>query len=417
MRAWSDRPFEPVTPLSGVTARGAVIAEANGQSQIIYECADHPGWLVKLYHRGLCREPDATLDRLIALPSAMRPGELALVDSSICWPVSRIVEEGPGGATVGVIFAKAPKEFSAPLRLLTGKVEDHPLELDHLVQDDPGFYRQRGWPEPSFRERMLVSRNLLAVSALFERHELVYGDWSYANVFWSRESGRVFVIDMDACGFGDHVWVESPGWDDPLVPAGSRLDVRTDRYKVAVAVARALTGVRASDPCAAHEALPEPLRISAFGTELLAGITDPMPLRPLSAGLLELLEVELDDPSHGRPAPAPAAVSKPVASEPVVQPVVLDLDDEYVPEPTAEYVPEQVEEHVPESEDEYVPEPEEDVFSDSSEPFDEPDEYVPFNKPEKPGISRDQLLTTIITCGVWLLPLLALAALAALLLP
>ncbi len=52
MRAWSDRPFGPVTPLPEVAGAGARIAGENGQSTMVYESAAHPGWLVKRYKPG-----------------------------------------------------------------------------------------------------------------------------------------------------------------------------------------------------------------------------------------------------------------------------------------------------------------------------------------------------------------------------
>lgn len=316
MRAWSDWTSARVVPLAEVAERSREISTENGQSTVLYESAAHPGWLVKLYRPGFPEEPDEVLDRLIGLPATMSERDREIVDAFVGWPVARVVD---GATTVGVMLAKAPAEFSVKLRLLSGDVEDCQLELDHLVQDDDAFYEMRDWPPPTWQERMRVGRNLLAVAALFERHDVVYGDWSYANAFWSRGDGKVFVIDVDACGFGDRSWIQSPGWDDPLVPYTAdmpvkpRLDVRTDRYKVALAVLRCLTGVRAADPEHAHAALPRHLRSAVLGRELLAAVTEPLDLRPLSRGLLELLETELDSPTAPPPAPEPPEPPEPAA--------------------------------------------------------------------------------------------------------
>ncbi|TYK52521.1 hypothetical protein [Actinomadura decatromicini] len=315
MRAWSDRPFEPVTELAEVAAAGARIAGENGQSTAVYESADHPGWLVKRYKPGFPEEPPDVLDRLIALPGAMTPADLAVVDAATCWPVSRVVSDG---VTVGVVVAKAPAEFFTTVRTPFGPPESVPLNLDQLVQTDDEFYKVRELAVPGGRERRSVARSVLRVGALLERHDVVYGDWSYANLFWERGAGRVFLIDMDSCGLSSRAWVECNSWNDPAVPQGERLTVRTDRYKVAVAVLRVLTGVRGEDAHPALDALDAPLRASTFGEALRCSLDDPPELRPSSGELLELLETELDPRPASRPAKPPAArPAEPAATRPV----------------------------------------------------------------------------------------------------
>jgi hypothetical protein len=324
MRTWSDWPLESVTPLAEVAAKGAKISVENGQSKIVYESRQHPGWLVKLFKPGFPEEPDAVLDELIALPGTMRPRDLAVVDAAMCWPVSRVVNDRD--RTVGVIFAKAPREFFAKMRLLTG-TQDCAIEFDQLIENDPARYRQWGWARPTPRERMLVSRNLLEVAALFERYGVVYGDWSYANGFWARETGKVFLIDIDSCGLGTRAWVKSPNWDDPLAEPGTRLDVTTDRYKIAVMVLRCLTGLRGA-ALDAHAALPAELRTSGLGCDLYDAITQPRDKRPLCGALLEQVETELDALPPPTPPPprsnlrptldaTPIAIPEPPLPEPI----------------------------------------------------------------------------------------------------
>ncbi|MFI6497926.1 hypothetical protein [Nonomuraea typhae] len=288
MRTWSDSPFEATTPLREVAARGAVIAAENGESEVVYECADHPGWLVKLYRPGRRAEPVDVLERLIALPARMPAADRALIDQSVCWPVTRIVD---GATTVGVAVAKAAPEFYVPMRMISGSTTTQPLEIDHLVQTDPEFFARRGWAVPVPAERLAVARNLAAVGALLERYDVVYGDWSYANALWTRGSGRIFIIDMDACGISERPWVESKMWDDPCVTPGSRLTVRTDRYKMAVLILRCLTGMRGPDLAAAYALLPETVRDGPLGDALRrsVGAADP-DLRPPVSDLLALLD-------------------------------------------------------------------------------------------------------------------------------
>ncbi|MFF0863351.1 hypothetical protein ACFYUV_16450 [Nonomuraea sp. NPDC003560] len=306
MRTWSDSPFEAVTPIEEVAERGAVIAAENGESEIVYECAAHPGWLVKLYrpgHAAAAGGAAGVLARLIALPAGMPAADRALIDRSVSWPVTRVVD---GGRTAGVVIARAPAEFSVPMRMISGSTTVRLLEVDHLVQADPGFFARRGWETPGPAERLAVARNLAAVGALLERHDVVYGDWSYANAFWTRRSGRVFVIDVDSCGLTDRPWVESKMWDDPRVAPGDRLTVRTDRYKLAVLVVRCLTGVRGPDPEAAHAALPSAVRDGPLGRALHRSLTAADPAgRPAVADLLALLETARPDEFVRIPVPRP----------------------------------------------------------------------------------------------------------------
>ncbi|MEV5749772.1 hypothetical protein AB0L00_18285 [Actinoallomurus sp. NPDC052308] len=292
MRAWSESPYERVTPLREVTARGTVLATENGESEVLYEIADQPGWIVKRYRPGFPRDPVDVLDRLIALPSGMPPTDLALVDSSTSWPVSRVVD---GDRTVGVILARAPAAFSVPIRLISGTTQARLLEVDQLVQTDPDFFTRRGWEPPTVTERLAVARGLAAVGAVFERHDVVYGDWSYANAFWTRGDGRVFVIDVDSCGIADRPWAESKSWDDPSFAPGTRLTTLTDRYKLAVLVLRCLSGVRGMDFQAAHAALPPPIRGGPLGTALRTALTADPERRPAMSELLALLDSAVTD--------------------------------------------------------------------------------------------------------------------------
>src|SRR5256885_6816692 len=146
MRAWSDRPFGPLVELSALRAGlGEQIAGENGQSSGVYRLRDHPGWLFKRLKPGLVEQPEV-MDRLIALPGGMKGRDLSLVDSATCWPASRVIDDV---GTAGVVLAEAPAEFFATMEMPFGPPERVPLSLDHLVQDDPGFYTERGWAPPT----------------------------------------------------------------------------------------------------------------------------------------------------------------------------------------------------------------------------------------------------------------------------
>lgn len=331
MRAWSDRPCGPVADVREVAERGTTIATDNGESTVVYESRRFPGWLVKLYRPGFPKEPDEALDRLIELPAELGPADRALVDRSVCWPACRLVE---GGRTVGVLLAKAPPRFSAPMRRLDGEVSV-PLEIDHLVQLSNAWYRQRGWTPPTVAERLLVARNLAAVATLFERNDVVYGDWSYANAFWARDSGDVFVIDADAAAFGSRTPLQSPGWEDPLAAAGVRLEATADRYKLALVVLRCLTGVRGDDLEVALLALDARWRNGKLGPLLEQALTTSQAAtRPTAAELFAVLDQEAPhrpaEPASGPAASLPSTARS--AAPPSRRQVAWDDDEEISPD-------------------------------------------------------------------------------------
>lgn len=197
--------------------------------------------LFKQYRPGTCGPADDDrLDRLIAFPRRLAAEDLARLRSASCWPVSRVVENG---LMVGVLVPRAPDKFSAALCSLTGIGDAKPLAIDWLAKDSRQ-QAQRGLPATTFEQRIKVCRDIVAVAAILEREGIVYGDWSYANALWSVSDFSGYLIDVDGCSFGPRPWVATPNWEDPLTSPGTPLDANTDRYRVAVMIARCLTGKR-----------------------------------------------------------------------------------------------------------------------------------------------------------------------------
>ncbi|MYS21130.1 hypothetical protein GA0115240_12612 [Streptomyces sp. DvalAA-14] len=245
-------PFRPKVSLSDVPA-GRVLSTDDGESRQVYEIAGHPGWLAKLYKAPVPGTAPSALENLIRLPASMTPADRTLIGASVSWPVARIVD---GGTVQGIVMAKAPNRFSARLRNIKGELQDFaPLPLDWLVATDAKCVK-RGIRPADRAVREQAVRSLLGIGDLFARHDIVYGDWSYSNVFWEQGTGAVFVIDMDTCGIGTRKWIQSNGWEDPLFSEARKpaLTVLSDRYKLAVLTVRCLTGER-GDPMAAHRAL------------------------------------------------------------------------------------------------------------------------------------------------------------------
>ncbi|MFF8319513.1 hypothetical protein ACF06V_20360 [Streptomyces bobili] len=283
MRTWSDSPFPSREELSGVP-EGKSISQDNGESRLVYEIKDNPGWLAKLYKRPADAGRISDLQRLVYLPTVMSQADQDLVDRCLAWPTTRLYD---GSDLVGVVMAKAPDGFYAPLKALSGWQDPAPLPLDWLMKPADKC-AQVGLRRPDLDLRLRAVEELLAVGDLFARHDIVYGDWSYRNALWNQHTGEVFVIDMDSCGIGSREWVESPGWADPLFPDRSRRPtVASDSYKLAVLTVRCLTAQR-QDPVDALHALERSTRDASLGGLLRRTLTATrLEDRPKCAELLE----------------------------------------------------------------------------------------------------------------------------------
>jgi hypothetical protein len=280
VKAWSDSPFRSRVEVGDVP-QGTVIARDNGESRLVYEIAGHPGWLAKIYKEPAGAARSSDLQRLVYLPTVMSQADQVLVDRSLSWPTTRVYD---GTELVGVVMAKAPDPFYARLKAPSGRQDSAPLEVDWLAMS-PAKCEAAGLRPPDTGVRIRAVRELLEIGALFARHNLVYGDWSYRNALWDHRTGQVFVIDMDSCGIGSRDWVESYGWQDPLFQDRSRrLTVHSDRYKLAMMAVRCLTAVR-HDPLEAHRELVATTGSDAF--------TD-----ALGEALKAACETDRPDPDH-----------------------------------------------------------------------------------------------------------------------
>jgi hypothetical protein len=239
MSTWSASPFGGVVPQSELVL-GELLAENNGESRRVCRLNSHQEWLFKEYRTEASAADVQRLDRLIALPATMKPEERSLIDANTSWPVVRVVD---GPRTVGVCLPHAPIGFFAPMRVVNGKTRTKAVPIDLLAQTDQRI-QKLGLAVPSRADRLAACASLAAIGALFERHGLAYLDWSYANAFWDCSSHVAYVIDVDGCSFGPRWQTETRGWEDPLVPLRTLADNHVDRYRVALLIARCLSGER-----------------------------------------------------------------------------------------------------------------------------------------------------------------------------
>ena len=239
--AWSRPPVGRVVPQAELGALGKNLGENNGESRRVCRLEKHPNWIFKEYPKPVPLVGIKRLDQLIKLPQQMSAADKDLVDGHTSWPASRVID--PQQKTIGVLMPLAPPTYSADRQLPSGRSESRVLEVDVLALTED---RQKAskLPPQSLADRISVCASIAAVAALFERHSLVYLDWSYANIFWSLSDHTAYVIDLDGCSFGPRPQIQTHNWADPQVPLGQQAGNASDRYRVALLIARCLTGLR-----------------------------------------------------------------------------------------------------------------------------------------------------------------------------
>lgn len=233
------KPFPGIERLDNLQL-GESRSENNGQSRRVCVVDTRPGWLFKEYRAVVSPADEMRLDRLIELPASLSLADRELVIRNTSWPVARVITEA---GTIGVILPEAPSSFRAELTTTNGRTRTTMLHIDNLATTNERMGRL-GLPNLSLTNRVAVCSSIAAVGALFERHGLVYLDWSYANAFWSTSELAAYVIDIDSCSFGPRLQTQTTGWADPLVPLKAMADNEVDRYRVALLVARCLTAER-----------------------------------------------------------------------------------------------------------------------------------------------------------------------------
>ncbi|SFB84647.1 hypothetical protein [Streptomyces aidingensis] len=257
-RTW---PLPAVVPLAVLGPLDTPLSKGDGQSRMVSPLKNHDGWLAKLYQSPLGAGDAGRLDALIALPGAAREADRELLRTATSWPVARIT--GGAAETVGCVIPAAPAGYRFGIRTSAGRATEKYLDIDWLARPGEAL-SARAIPAPSDAERLRVCRSVVAVAACLERHGIVYSDWSYSNTFWDPLAHTAFVIDVDGCGPARVSNVFQPNWEDPLTARTVPADGATDRYRVALLVARCLTGERevlrvlhAIAPAAARAGVPD----------------------------------------------------------------------------------------------------------------------------------------------------------------
>lgn len=241
----SATPFDPVVSKDSLGRLGSPIGENNGESEGVYPLIAHPGWLLKVFKSHLITDADMTrIDQLITLASNASPQDRTLLSSRTAWPAARVTSASHD--TYGVVLPVAPQPYWVNLQLNASHTKYKPLEIDWLASA-PEKCQRHSVPVPGFTDRARICADIVAVAEWLEQHNLVYGDWSYANAFWSADEHSGYVIDLDGCAFGTRTSLSTQNWDDPRA-TGKKKDTLSDRYGVALLLARCLTGERKIEP-------------------------------------------------------------------------------------------------------------------------------------------------------------------------
>lgn len=153
---------------------------------------------------------------------------------SVAWPQALV--RAATGAVEAVVIQRAPQSFYRPDR---NALFEPVQNLGHLFSARP--------PLPSLRLRLVVAYNLAAALDVIEYQTLYHGDVSHGNVLWSSD-GSIFLIDCDGIrAQGEKSGHRgTPAWVDPRL-SGRMIDshdVYSDRYALALLIARAYAGER-----------------------------------------------------------------------------------------------------------------------------------------------------------------------------
>ena len=219
----------------GRLSLGRCIAEGS-QGRII-ELADHPGTVAKLYRsRELGLVDGRALGELVRIRGFVESEGLQ-VDHFAAWPHTVVLD---GLRKAGFMMQRVHDPFLAGFGPTTALAE---LGLLVNVGDVP---------TPGVYERVLLLRALAAVMDALHRQGLVLGDLSPRNIAWTTAPvPRVMLLDCDGIRPAGEPGVLPPadtrGWEDPS-NLGMPPTADSDRFKLALAIARVLTGNRNAAP-------------------------------------------------------------------------------------------------------------------------------------------------------------------------
>ena len=163
----------------------------------------------------------------------------------VAWPLETV---GADGVLSGFLMPQISSAFFFERRLLSGDVKREMATMQFLLNDAP--YLHRAGIDVNSLERLAVLKDLAQALAFLHQRDIVIGDISPMNVFWSTAPKcRAFLIDADSMMIAGKSAtghpVATPDWAAPISERGETADIEQtsdDVYKLGLMVLRVLTG-------------------------------------------------------------------------------------------------------------------------------------------------------------------------------
>lgn len=272
---------------------------SGGQARVIELRGKHRRNVAKLYHPEGADTPRPTAEALaevIDWRDALPAQERAIVDARTSWPSALLTDAQ--GRSVGVLLPAIPRDYFAEIRV-GNRRKIRPRELSYLLTPKAS---ELGVHRPDLDGRMQICRAWMTVFDVLDSHGVVFGDISMRNLLWSPSNrGEGYVIDCDTAQT-DPPQAPSPltmDWEDPHFRkdlAREPADLASDRYKLTLAVYRAIVGHPGRRPPATikqiHQSMPEPVPDAVAGL-LLAGGGPDRDARPRPSHWLAVMDAWL----------------------------------------------------------------------------------------------------------------------------
>ena len=196
--------------------------------------------VVKLYRQPPTTEQISWRTHLTTIDRWMRPSDADDLHRLTAWPIE--VHEVAG--QVAAVLPRAPAEFVGTLKI--AESSRYVLrELSYLVKPEyfAGKAIRSAPPDVSGEQLLEIAIALsVAVRALHE-NDLVYGDFSYKNLLWSKSPERpVFLLDCDTILSSRQAAAEKArAWSKEWEPIPGLSPGQNDIALLATAVGRILT--------------------------------------------------------------------------------------------------------------------------------------------------------------------------------
>src|SRR5579863_2125799 len=161
------------------------------------------GWsgptVAKRYKHELAPPALQNLLERVRWRSSLAAPARAELDRVAAWPLMAIADRG---ALAGIVMVDQRPRYGAQIKLPSGLSEPVLTSLEHLLEERPGYLRERFAVSCDQRMRAMLAERLAGALALLHKHAIVAGDISHTNVLMSLSPPHhVTLIDCDSMTF------------------------------------------------------------------------------------------------------------------------------------------------------------------------------------------------------------------------